>query len=177
MRIGRKKGEAMEAKMDAPFLNILDPEFAYELPAVAQAREDNWYARTPAGPIVLRNKEAWDLLGNRHLKLSGKEYMQMHGVTEGPLYDWFVNMMANVSIEDHARLRSLVNKVFTPRMVDDLRPFMRVTSQRLSEQIAGGGDVCAFVSAFADSLASLVMCEMLRVAGGDDYRFHQWSHD
>ena len=50
----------MEAKIDTPFLNIFDPEFAYELPAVAQAREDNWYARTPAGPIVLRNKEAWD---------------------------------------------------------------------------------------------------------------------
>src|SRR5204863_9804927 len=92
------------------------------------------------------------LLANRQLKLSREEYMLMHGVTQGPLSDWFVNMTANVSIEDHARLRSLVNKAFTPRMVENLRPFIRLTSQRLAEQIVGGSDVCEFVGAFADPL-------------------------
>lgn len=52
----------MRTASDVPFLNILDPDFDYDSPRVAQARETSWFARTPLGVIVLRHRQAWEVL-------------------------------------------------------------------------------------------------------------------
>lgn len=167
----------MSSTSAVPFLNIFDPEFHYEHPSIAEAREQSWYADTPLGPIVLRHDDVWALLRDRRLVPGGRRYMHKIGITEGPLYDWFVNMLASTPPDDHKRLRALVTKAFSPRMVENLRPVVRSIAERLAAQIAEGGDGCEFVEAFAEPLPALVMCEMLGVPAEEYDQFHRWANE
>lgn len=166
----------MATTSEAPFLNIFDPDFHYEHPSIAEAREESWYAQTPLGPIVLRHDDAWALLRDRRLVPGGRRYMHKIGITEGPLYDWFVNMLASTPPDDHRRLRALVTKAFSPRMVENLRPTARSIAERLADDISAG-EVCEFVEAFAEPLPALVMCEMLGVPADDYQLFHRWANE
>lgn len=167
----------MSSTSAAPFLNIFDPEFHYEHPAIVQAREQGWYADTPLGPIVLRHEDVWALLRDRRLVPGGRRYMHKIGITEGPLYDWFVYMLASLPPDDHKRVRALVTKAFSPRMVEGLRPVVRSIAERLADKIAEGSDECEFVEAFAEPLPALVMCEMLGVPAEDYDQFHRWANE
>jgi cytochrome P450 len=162
---------------EAPFLNIFDPDFHYEHESIADAREEHWYADTPLGPIVLRHDDAWALLRDRRLVPGGRRYMHKIGITEGPLYEWFVNMLASTPPDDHRRLRALVSKAFSPRMVENLRPTARRIAERLADDIARQGAQCEFVEAFAEPLPALVMCEMLGVPSADYHLFHCWANE
>lgn len=167
----------METMLEAPFLNIFEPGFDYDHEEVALAREVNWYAHTPLGPIVLRHADAWSVLRDPRFIPGGRHYMHRQGITQGPLYDWFVGMLASRNGEDHARLKGLVNKAFTPRFVESLRPMVRSTASSLVDDIVDSDEVCEFVDAFADRLAGIVICQTLGVPTADYDQFHRWVHD
>jgi cytochrome P450 len=160
-----------------PLLNIFDPHFHYEHPSIAEAREQHWYADTPLGPMVLRHDDVWALLRDRRLVPGGRRYMHKIGITEGPLYEWFVYMLASLPPDDHKRVRALVTKAFSPRMVENLRPTARSIAERLAAAIAENGQTCEFVEAFAEPLPALVMCEMLGVPADDYDQFHRWANE
>jgi cytochrome P450 len=161
---------------DIPFLNIVDQEFRYDAPEVVEAQERSWYADSPIGILVLRYAEARDLLRDPRLDHNGKRYLEMSGITAGPIYDWFVPMIVNHDGEDHRRLRGLVNKAFTPRMIDGLRPFIRAKAEELTDRLASA-DVCEFVEDFGNPLPLAVMCELLGVPAEDYDTFRVWTAD
>ncbi|QUH06148.1 cytochrome P450 [Saccharopolyspora erythraea] len=165
-----------ESASQAPFLDVTDPGFTFEAPEVARARERHWYARTPVGPIVLRHAEVQELIRDPRLVQDGARYLAMHGITSGPVHDWFVPLILHRSGDDHLRLRRVVQKSFTPRVVNNLRPFMRATAERLADRIAAEG-ACEFVEAFADPYPVAVMCELLGVPPQDYELFHRCSTD
>src|SRR5262249_49867337 len=150
--------------------------FRFDSPDVALAQARNWYAHTPIGPLVLRHAECSELLRDRRLKNGGKAYMDMCGVTNGPIYDWFVPMISHQDGDDHRRLRGLVNKTFTPRMIEGLRPFIRAKAERLAEDLASV-EVCDFVEDFANPLPLAVMSKLLGVPAEDFNTFRTWSTD
>ncbi|WP_330256497.1 cytochrome P450 [Nocardia sp. NBC_00565] len=160
----------------AAFLDIFNPQFDFDSPEVARAREQNWYADSPIGPIALRHREVSALLRDSRFRLGGEAYMALHGITEGPLFHWWMNTLMSVDDDSHTRLRGLVGKAFTPRVVENLRPFTRTTAARLADQIAEQVSL-DFVSAFADPLPALVICELLGVPTEDYDQFHGWSAD
>ncbi len=45
---------SLSAPRDAPFLNIIDPEFDFGSPEVMSAQAESWYADSPLGLLVLR---------------------------------------------------------------------------------------------------------------------------
>lgn len=160
-----------------PFLNVLDPEFDFNSPEVIEAQAHNWYAQSPLGLLVLRYAEATELLRDRRMIHDGKRYMQERcGVFEGPAYDWFVPMIVNQDGAEHLRLRRLLNKTFTPRMIDNLRPFIRAKAAELADPIASAGE-CEFVADFAISLPLAVMCQLLGVPIEDYGKFGLWTSD
>jgi len=161
---------------DVPFLDILDPDFDFHAPEVVEAQAKSWYAETSIGLLVLRYTEANALLRDQRLNANGERYMEMNGVTGGPIYDWFVPMIVNQAGEDHRRLRGLVSKAFTPRMISRLRPFIRTRAQRLAEQIARVEE-CEFVEDFGNPLPLAVMCELLGVPPEDYDTFRVWTSD
>jgi cytochrome P450 len=161
---------------EIPFLDIVDQEFHFDAPEVIAAQERNWYANTPLGTLVLRYAEARDLLRDPRLDHNGKRYLEMAGIDSGPIHDWFVPMIVNHDGEVHRRLRGLVHKAFTPRMVDGLRPFIRAKAEELSGHLASA-DVCEFVEDFGNPLPLAVMCELLGVPPEDYDTFRVWTAD
>ena len=75
---------------------------------------------------------------------------------------------------DHTRLRNLVNKAFTPRTVERLRPRVEaITDEILGRlQHADGFDL---VANFAYPLPVIVIAEMLGVPATDRAAFQEWS--
>ncbi|HXQ19015.1 MAG TPA: cytochrome P450 [Acidimicrobiales bacterium] len=75
---------------------------------------------------------------------------------------------------DHTRLRGLVQKAFTPRMVDTLRPRVaEIVDELLDEALARGA--MDAVADFAYPLPVRIICEMLGVPAEDQQRFSDWS--
>jgi cytochrome P450 len=77
---------------------------------------------------------------------------------------------------DHTRLRSLVSKAFTPRMVEVLRPRVQQVVDGLLDQVQGKGSM-DLIEDFAYPLPVIVICEMLGVPAEDRDRFRQWGLD
>ena len=159
-----------------PFLNVVDPAFDFTAPEVLAAQEAGWYADSPLGPLVLRHAETQELLRDRRLDHGGDSYLRGNGITAGPIHDWWVPMIVNRDGADHRRLRGLVGRAFTPRTVDQLRPFIRAATEALADELAGAGEA-EFVDAFADRLPLAVMGELLGVPAADYDTFSAWSSD
>lgn len=166
----------MSAVRDIPFLDIVDQEFRFDAPEVVAAQERSWYADSPLGILVLRYAEARDVLRDQRLNHNGKRYLEMNGVLDGPIHDWFVPMIVNHDGPDHRRLRGLVNRAFTPRMIDGLRPFIRAKAEELTDRLASDG-ICEFVEDFGNPLPLAVMCELLGVPAADYDTFRVWTTD
>jgi cytochrome P450 family 142 subfamily A polypeptide 1 len=74
----------------------------------------------------------------------------------------------------HQRLRKLVNRGFTPRMVGLLQEKIRDLASRLAEGVAGRAEV-DLVSELAVPMPLWIIAEMLGIREEDFERFHDWS--
>nr|UOL51484.1 cytochrome P450 [Streptomyces sp.] len=81
--------------------------------------------------------------------------------------------MLNTDPPDHTRLRKLVNKVFTMRAVEKLRPRIEEITTELLDAMEGQDQV-DLMRAFAYPLPISVICELLGVPTVDRDRFHGW---
>jgi cytochrome P450 len=77
---------------------------------------------------------------------------------------------------DHTRLRSLVNRAFTPRVVEGLRPRIEQIVDRLLDQVQDSGRM-EVIADLAYPLPVTVISEMLGVPEGDRDTIRQWSAD
>jgi cytochrome P450 len=86
-----------------------------------------------------------------------------------------VHAILNIDPPDHTRLRRLVSKAFTPKMVHELRPRIEtLVDEALGAMAArGGGDV---VSDLAFPLPFTVISEMLGMPEGNRDEVRGWSH-
>ncbi len=74
----------------------------------------------------------------------------------------------------HGRLRSLINRGFSPRMVKVLeRAFREITDDAI-DTVAKQGE-CDFVDDIAVPLPLLLIAEMIGIHKQDRHRFHAWS--
>ncbi len=88
----------------------------------------------------------------------------------------FLNMMLFRDPPDHTRLRNLVNKVFTPRMVGSLRPrIQKIVDDRL-DAVEERGEM-DLVRDLADPFPVTVIAEMLGIPAADREEFRRWSRD
>ncbi len=77
---------------------------------------------------------------------------------------------------DHTRLRSLVTKAFTPRVVEELRPrILGIVTELIDAALERGGmDV---MEDFAYPLPVAIICDMLGVPVEDNVRFREWTKE
>jgi cytochrome P450 len=75
---------------------------------------------------------------------------------------------------DHTRLRGLVQKAFTPRVVDGLRPRIAELCEQLVDRMLERGQA-DLVDDFAYPLPVQIIVEMLGVPAEDHERFREWS--
>ncbi|MDY0815389.1 cytochrome P450 [Kitasatospora purpeofusca] len=86
------------------------------------------------------------------------------------------NGLLDLEAPDHTRIRRLVSKAFTPRMVESLRPTVRRLADELVDELlaAGGGDL---IAAVAEPLPVAVIAEMLGIPESDRHLLRPWSAD
>jgi cytochrome P450 len=82
--------------------------------------------------------------------------------------------MLNMDPPDHTRLRRLVNKAFTPRRVELLRPRIASITARLLDDMSAQRDVDLLTS-FASPLPITVISELLGIPVADRDDFQAWS--
>ncbi|WCD98396.1 cytochrome P450 [Streptomyces sp. HUAS 31] len=84
--------------------------------------------------------------------------------------------MLDLEPPDHTRIRRLVSKAFTPRTVEQLKPYVRRLAGELVAGLveAGGGDLLTDV---AESLPVAVIAEMLGIPESDRGQLRPWSAD
>lgn len=75
----------------------------------------------------------------------------------------------------HTRLRVAVNRVFTPRRVAELEPFVRAAADDLIGRFAAAGST-DIIENYAWPLPLTVMARILGVASDDVPRLRRWSH-
>jgi pimeloyl-[acyl-carrier protein] synthase len=78
---------------------------------------------------------------------------------------------------DHTRLRALVQKAFTPRMIEQLRPRIISIVRELIDRIVERGGRFDLIEDLAYPLPVVVIAELLGVPPTDRATFHDWSAD
>jgi cytochrome P450 len=87
--------------------------------------------------------------------------------------------MLDLDDPDHARLRALVSKAFTPRLIERLRGRIEVLCEELLDAMErkrrrkGGAEL---VADYALPLPATVIAELLGVPAEDHAKFHRWSN-
>ncbi|MEO8432820.1 MAG: cytochrome P450 [Acidobacteriota bacterium] len=82
--------------------------------------------------------------------------------------------MLDVDPPDHTRLRALVQKAFTPRIVEGLRGGIQALSDELLEKCRHRRRF-DLISGYALPIPTIVIAGMLGVPAKDRGRFHRWS--
>jgi len=127
--------------------------------------------------------EAWNIFFlTRHADCS--EFLRDNRLAHGnmgepspeprPLFDMQSNWMLFKNPPDHTRLRSLVHKAFTPRMVEQLRGIIQAITDQLLDQVQANGQM-DLIAALAYPLPVTAIAEMLGVPEEDRHTFHEWS--
>ena len=83
--------------------------------------------------------------------------------------------MLNQDPPHHTRLRALVNKSFTPRLVEQMRGRIQRLTDDLLDVVQGKGHM-ELIRDYALPLPTTIISEMLGVPASDRHQFHRWSN-
>jgi cytochrome P450 len=105
------------------------------------------------------------------LALTDEELKELAGP---PALEAINNHMLNRDGDDHRRLRRLVTKAFTPKMVEQLRPRIQEIADELIDAVEARGSMDLSAD-YAFPLPITVIAELLGVPQADQDRFKEWS--
>ncbi len=103
------------------------------------------------------------------------ELLQLRGVTEGALFDFFKNSMLLSNGPDHRRRRAPLSRAFASRLITELRPRMRAIAGRLIDSVYAQGEM-NFLDQFAAPLPAEIISEILGLPETDVPRFTGWVY-
>ena len=148
-------------------------------------------AEGPARPVVLpRGLQVWIVtryadvraaLADNRLRKSADnidELFRRHSTNDEAFVgggEALTVHMLNSDPPDHERLRRLVNKAFTARRIEQLRPRIEEITASLIAGIGPAADV-DLLDAFAFPLPITVICELLGIPTEDRDDFRRWSN-
>ncbi len=166
-----------------PTFNPFEPEFASNpYPQYRLLREGAPVHRSLIGPWVLsRYADVIRVLRDPNLSVEVENAIPLEVDVE--LASVFGDdargsrAMLNIDPPDHDRLRRLVSKAFTPKMVESLRPEVeRLVDEALDEVVARGTGEMDLISDLAFPLPFTVISEMLGMPMERREELRTWSH-
>jgi cholest-4-en-3-one 26-monooxygenase len=84
-------------------------------------------------------------------------------------------MMLNMDPPKHTKVRALVNKGFTPRMVARLELRLRAITNQIIDNVAARGQ-CDFVTEIAAELPLQAIAELMGIPLADRHKVFEWSN-
>jgi cytochrome P450 len=158
------------------YLDLADPAFDVTSSAVHEARERDWYARTPYGWAVLRYEQGTAVLKDRRFQQGNARWPAQNGVHDGPFVQWWRETLLSLEGDDHLRLRRLLGPAFRSRTIEAMRPQFQKLANELVDGFAPRGRV-EFVGEFAEPYAARVLCQLLGLPEGEWAQVAHWADD
>jgi cytochrome P450 len=162
---------------DLPTVSYEDaptPQIAHE--RLKQARQQGAIAMGAHGPEILSYELAHTALRDHRLAPPPGLGLEAQGITSGPLWDRITATLLSVNGADHARLRRLVSKAFTPRAVARLdTTIVDIINQLIDPRMAAGRS--EIVSDIARPYPVPVICELLGAPPQDCHLFSAWADE
>ena len=149
--------------------NPFSPEFqADPYTAYSELRRDEPVSRQDAfnAFLVSRYDDIVYVLKNPNLFSSTAIGMQIKGGT--------TRTIINTDPPDHTKMRNLINRAFTPRMVADMEPRIREITRGLLDRVDGASEM-DIVDDLAVPLPVTVIAELLGVDAARRDDFKRWS--
>jgi len=129
-------------------------------------REDGAYVAILAGDVER-------LATDPRTRQIETELLQLRGVTEGALFDFFNNSMLLSNGPDHRRRRAPLSRVFASRLITGLRPRMRAIAHNLIDSVYAQGEMNV-LDQFAAPFPAEIVSEILGLPETDVPRFTGW---
>src|SRR5262245_31837504 len=183
-RLRRRGPAASPATPSVPARRVLDPRPLMELnPFAWEFHEDPYPTyRWLRDHAPLYRNDAMNFWALSRFKdvmsafLDWSTYSSVGGLVLEKLDPAYLELMPMMIFMDpprHDRLRKLVSRVFTPRRVAALEPFVRILATRLLDPLVeqGGGD---FVADFSTPLPMDVIFTLLGVPEADRRQLREW---
>jgi cytochrome P450 len=158
--------------------NPMAPEFVADpYPTYRRLREEDPVHQSPLGFWVLTRYEdvVASLRDPRMIKEPIAAFVAQRFGLQAPPLGMGLSMLDR-DPPDHTRLRGLVSKAFTPRVIEQMRGHIQQIVDGLLDKVEGepGMDL---IEQFAYPLPVIVICEMLGVPVADHERFKGWGLD
>jgi len=157
--------------------NPMDPEFvANPYPMYHRLRAEDPVHQSPLGFWVLTRYEdvVFALRDARLAKEAITSVVaQRFGIVNPPT---ITRSMLDSDPPDHTRMRALVNKAFTPRVVEHLRPRVQAIVDDLLARVDERHSM-DLIEDFAYPIPVIVICELLGVPVEDRDHFRAWGLD
>ena len=137
--------------------------------------EEFEYPGLPKGPgfwAVTRWEDVWTVSRTPDVFISGKGSNLSDLPAE--LLEFFGSMI-NMDAPRHTKLRLLVNKGFTPRMVARVEEMVRERARMIVDAVAPRGE-CDFVTDIAAALPLQIICEMMGIPASDHRRIFELTN-
>ena len=167
-------------------VNIVTPQFkANPFPFLAALRANQPLYRTTLPDkvktpvwLITRYEDINTLLKderfpkNRRSALTPEQIRKLPWVP--PMFRPLERNMLDLDTPDHTRLRALVHKAFTPRLVERMRERVQTLADELLEGVARRGEM-DLINDYALPLPMTIITEILGVPTRDRHKFHKWS--
>lgn len=152
-------------------------------PTYHRLREEDpvhWSETVGAWLLTRYDDVSTTLRDSRHFSSSGRFSAVLEGLSREertavrPLEDHFTVGLLGSDPPDHTRLRGLINRAFTPRVVEGLRPRVQQIVDGLLDAAAPCGEM-DLVRDFAYPLPATVIAELLGAPPDAQDDFKDWS--
>ncbi len=164
--------------------NIVSPQFkANPFPFLAELRRSQpvyqttlpdktpvWLLTRYADVTALLKDERF--VKNRRTAMTPEQLRKMPWVP--PMFRPLERNMLDLDAPDHARLRALVHKAFTPNLIGRMRDRVQALADELLERVRFEGEI-DLMKDYALPLPMTIITEILGVPTGDRDKFHKWS--
>jgi cytochrome P450 len=168
--------------------HLLDPEIHEDpYPFYARLRDEapiHWDQRAgmDGGWVLTRHADVMTALRSPHLAADRLMPSSLDWVPEQyraaaeQVFRAMPHQLLFLNPPDHTRIRGLVSKAFTPRLLEGMRPHIQEIADELLDTIEPAGRM-ELIHDFAYPLPAIVIAELLGVPPEDRARFIQWSSD
>ena len=168
-----------------PRVDLFDPTFkANPYPTYAGLRSDApvYRAELPDGRgvwLVTRYDDVVAVLKDERFAKDWRSAMTPEQLAQIPPIPEVMKPLSENMLDkdppDHERLRRLVSKAFTPRLIERMRPRVQEIADALLDAVEDKGEM-DLIDDYAFPLPITVIAELLGVPAEDRNRFREWSN-
>ena len=161
-------------EMKLPEVDIYSKEYLEDVHGLAaRLRKESWIVKYNYGYMLLDLEPMKYFLASDQCRQSNRDVTKLLGMDGDTSFARFNNnFMQSLEGEAHAKMRSAVNKAFTPKAANLQRELMRETLHKVLDELGSSGE-CDFVE-LAINYPITVMCRMPGVHTDDIKEFEGW---